>query len=170
MLSNSASQLRQLHPDASDEALDFHERIVEVMILADAPTGHILGFASLKPKGPDWLPIQVCLHDRALDIYGTVEVNGEQRCTQCCASYRLWVPPPHDGLLRDPDALFNVEFALGELLARLRREEREQPNERLREIIGQHEATIDALSDLRTVSNAHWHPAPKRKPKLRRDV
>lgn len=56
-----------------------------------------------------------------------------------------------------------------QLLDRLVNEERKQPNDRLKDVIANHESTIDRLSDLRTESNAYWHPEPECEPRGGRD-
>jgi hypothetical protein len=155
---NSSTQLRQLHPDATEQALEFHAHIVDQMMRADAPTGIILDFANVVPVEAAWMPMLVCLHPTALETYGTYAVDGEDHCVQCMAAVRLWLPEPHEGLLADPDALFDVEYAFGELLSQLRSKQSQETNARLRCIIGHYESVIDALSDLRTESAAYWNP------------
>jgi len=158
-MSDSTSQLRQFHPDASDDAIAFHDHILDKMLDAQAPTAMITDFGHyVTPEAPAWTPLLVCDHPVALEIYGKYEVDGGLRCTQCVSLHNLWIPYARTDLLRDADALQDLEFALGELLDHLRKVERLQPNKRFKDIIANHESMIDDLSDLRTESNAYWNP------------
>lgn len=165
-MSDSTSQLRQFHPDASDEAIAFHDHILDKMFDAQAPTVRITDLGHyIAPEAPVWEPRFRCDHPVALEIYGRYEVDGKLRCTQCVSLHTLWVPYARIDLLRDPDLLQDIEFALGELLDRLRKWEHLQPSNRLKDIIANHESTIDRLSDLRTESSAYWHPEPECEPR-----
>jgi hypothetical protein len=161
MKSSVVDQLRALHPDATDEALEFHAHIVVRMVKADAPTGIIIAFSGFDPVEPGWLPILVCLHSTMRYVYGLYPVDGVDRCVQCIAGYRLWLPEEHLGLLEKPAELFATEFAMGEQLAELRRHERMYPNARLRGIIAAYEPVIDDLSDVRTESEAYRNSPPE---------
>jgi hypothetical protein len=157
MNSNSAEQLRALHPDASVEALEFHAHIIEYAMKGDAPTEILIDFAHVVPKAP--LPIVGVLkdvhgHAAELWIYGLYQ--GE--CTRCVSSYPLWTPRPQDDLLAKPELAESVLFDMGLILDRMVKLERRYPNARFKDVIAHHEDTIDRFDDLITESEAYRNP------------
>jgi hypothetical protein len=167
-MNSSVEQLRQLHPDASDEALEFHTHIVEYAMKADAPTEILLDFGRVVPKAP--LPIigdhRGDEHAAELRIYGTYKGD----CTRCVSSYPLWTRRRVDDLLRKPEPLVPVLFDLGVLLDRMVKQERLHPNTRLKEVIAHHGDTIDCLDDLVSESDAYRNPPREIEPRHRGDV
>ena len=132
------------------------------MMLAQAPTSMILGFSDVIPVEAFWITYPfVCTHTKALEVYGTYPVDGVERCIQCVAPVKLWLP----GLLEDPDALYATEYTMGRLLSDLRQEEQTQPGHRLRDIIEDFASVIDGLSDLRTESATYLYPEPDWEPR-----
>jgi len=155
MNSDTADQLRQLYPDASDQAIEFQAHVISVMVREMAPEQFISDLIQRDPVEPVVSPLQMCVvHERSLELYGTFAVDGVDRCVQCQADFYLWLPRVKpDGLLDHPGILFDAEFDLGSSLAQYSEYQAKYPSTRLADVIVLIEDAIDASSDLRTESN-----------------